>query len=407
MLSFSAIYRYAILILIAGVIIFLSLNPLSEADFGKRSDEGYSFRYAAMVVHKGLPAFRDLISWYASSDEARKHPSPIRAGYILLCVSLFKFSGHPGISILAFISTLSFFFFLYVSFYYVRKYFDLDTSLLTVLFLVSSPLLMGLSRRALADSSINLLWGLTVWLFLDVLLKPNRFSYIFFLITLFIAITFKESSLILIPFFVMAGIVGQRNGAVIKTPQILGIIFFPLILIVLFYGWIYGGVGFFKTAIIAFAKTHLASDYPNPYAINYCSGPWFRYLLDFLLLTPIVTLLFVGYVGYLCIETKAFDFKKMYFLVYFVYVYTILSSLPHSKVIRYVMNLEMVMALFAVLMLMEVFKTLKGQKKQIFLFFCAFGIFILNWFSFVDLYYHSFLLDPITAYLLELRHFIP
>ena len=246
-----------------------------------------------------------------------------------------------------------------------------------------------------------------MWLFLDVLLRPNRFSYIFFLITLFVAITFKESSLILIPFFMMAGIVGRRNGAVIKKPQILGIILFPLFLIVLFYGWIYGGAGFFKTAIVTFAKTHLASDYPNPYAINYCSGPWFRYLLDFLLLTPIVTLLFVGYVGYLCIERKVLDFKKVYFLVYFVYVYAILSSLPHSKVVRYVMNLEMVMALFAVLMLMEVLKSLKGPKKQILLFFSAFSIFMLNWFSFVDLFYHSYLLDPISVYLLFLRHFIP
>jgi hypothetical protein len=246
-----------------------------------------------------------------------------------------------------------------------------------------------------------------VWLFLDVLLKPGRFSYIFFLITLFVAITFKEASLILVPFFVAAGLIGRRTGSAIKISQILGIIVYPLVLIVLFYGWIYGGSGIFKTAVMTFGQTHLSPHYPNPYAIKYCSGPWFRYLLDFLLLTPIITLLFVGYTGYLCIERKALDFNKTYFLLYFVYVYGVLSCLAHSKVVRFVLNLEMVMALFAVFMLVEVLKGLKLVKKQFFVFFFAFGIFIFNWFSFVDLFYKPSLLDPISVYLLAFRHFIP
>ena len=205
----------------------------------------------------------------------------------------------------------------------------------------------------------------------------------------------------------MAGMVGRRNGAVIKVSQIWGIIIYPLILIVLFYGWIYGGLGTLKTAAIAFAQTHLSSGYSSPYAIHFCSGPWFKYLLDFLLLTPIVTLFFVGYAGYLCIQRKVWDFNKMYFLLYFIYVYAVLSCLPHSKVVRYVVNLEMVMALFAVLMLEEVLKSLEAPKRQFFMFFFAFGIFMLNWFSFVDLFYYSSLLDPITFYLMGLRHFIP
>jgi len=404
---FSAAYRYSILILIAGIILFLSLHPLPGSFFGPKADEGYYYKYSSLVLHKGQPAFGELISWYASSNEARLHPAPVRVGYILLCAFLFKFSHHPSIAILAFISTISFFLFLYVCFYYVRKYFDLDKALLTVLFLASSPLMMGLSRRALVDSPANLLWGLTVWLFLDVLLKPRRSSYICFLITLIVAITFKEASLILIPFFVMAGIVGRRHGAAISVPQIFGIMIYPIAFLVLFYGWIYGGVGVFKSAFMAIAKTHFAHDHASRYAVDYCSGPWFRYLLDFLLITPIVTLLFIGYTGYLCVQRKALDFIKTYLLLYFVYVYGVLSSLAHSKVVRYVVNLEMVMALFAVLMLMELFNGLDLSRKKFFVFFVAFEIFIFNWFSFVDLFYKNSLLDPISSYLLSARHFIP
>jgi hypothetical protein len=72
-----------------------------------------------------------------------------------------------------------------------------------------------------------------------------------------------------------------------------------------------------------------------------------------------------------------------------------------------VVNLEMVMGLFAVLMLVEVVKGLHVRKKQFFVFYFAFGIFVYNWFSFMDLFYKPSLLDPISYHLLVLRHFIP
>ena len=264
----SPIYRLITLALITWVVIFLSLNPLPESHFGKTADEGYYSKYASSVLHKGKKVFNRMILWYASSDEARVHPAPIRVGYILLSAFLFKLTGQSSIAILALISTLSFFLFLFVCFFYVRKYFDLDTALLTVLFLSSSPLMIGLSRRGLVDSPANLLWGLTVWLFLDVLLKPNRLSYVYFLAALCVSITFKESSLILIPFFVVAGFSGLSRGAVISFSKIVGIVICPLIFILVFYGWIYGGLGVLKTAALAIFKTHLSSHYLNSYAID-------------------------------------------------------------------------------------------------------------------------------------------
>jgi 4-amino-4-deoxy-L-arabinose transferase-like glycosyltransferase len=399
--------RCIILLLLLGVVVFMTLHPIRYSVFGPTSDEGYYYKYASLVVRKGQGAFSTLISWYASSDEARKHPAPIRAGYILLSAFLFEIFGNPNYRILAFISSVSFFYFLCICFYYIRKYFDLDTALLSVLLLASSPLMLGLSRRALIESPLNMLWGLTVWLFLDVLLKPDRYSYIFFLGALIVSIMFKETSLILIPFFVAAGILGRRQGAVIRVSQIWGTVICPLVCVFLFYAWLYGGWGVLKTAFMAIAKTHLSSDNTSAYAINYCSGPWFKYLVDFLLVTPVETVLFIGYVGCLCIDREILDLKKVYFLSYFVYVYGVLNMLSHTKVVRYVVNLEMVMAVFAILMLAEIFKRMGGKKGRHFLFIACLGIFLYNLFSFYDVFYKSSLLDPISHHLLVNRHFIP
>ena len=63
------------------------------------------------------------------------------------------------------------------------------------------------------------------------------------------------------------------------------------------------------------------------------------------------------------------------------------------------------MALFAVLMLVEVLKELDVRVKKFFMFFFAFGVFMYNWFSFVDLFLNTSLLDPISSYLLALRRY--
>ena len=403
----SPICRLTILILIAGVVVFLSSNPLEESFYGKGSDEGYYYHYASLVVVKGKSAFNDLLTWYVSSEKAILHPAPIRAGYVFLSAFLFKLCHEQSFGLLGLISTFSFFIFLYLCFYYIRRYFDFDTALISVLFLVSSPLMLGLSRRALIDSSSNLLWAMALWLFLDVLFKPNRSSYAFFLTTLFIAITFKESSLVLIPFFVIAGIVGRCHGAAINSFQIVGIIIFPLVFLVLFYGWIYGGADALRVAVMTIVKAHFSSHYPNPYAVNYCSGPWFKYLLDFFLLTPIETLLFIGYLGYLFVQRNIIDFTRAYFIAYFFYIYVVLNCLTYKGVVRFVVNLEMVIALFAVLMLKELFKSPDGYNKRCLLILSAIAIFAYNWFSFMRLFYEPSLLDPISYNLLELRHFIP
>ena len=42
----SPVYRWVIVTLVLGVILFLSLNPLRESQFGPSSDEGYYYQYA-------------------------------------------------------------------------------------------------------------------------------------------------------------------------------------------------------------------------------------------------------------------------------------------------------------------------------------------------------------------------
>ena len=390
---------------IAGAVIFLCSHPLKANQFGPQSDEGYYYHYSNLVVQKGNNAFKELALWYSASDEARKHPAPSRTGYILLTAGLFKIFG-PSYFLLGLVSTVSFLLFLAVCFYYSRKHFGRDVALLLTLFLSSSPLMLGLSRRALLDSPINFLWGLAVWLFLDLLSYPALWKYALFILTLCFSMTVKEMSVVLIPFFVLAGAWGRFKGRPIKVWQILGIIFIPVFVVLFFDAGVLGGLEPLRLAATGGFKTHFYIQ-PSPYAAYFCSGPWFRYVMDFLLLTPLVTILFIGYCFVFVCERGAGDWKQKYFLGYFVFIYAVMSSLMHSKVVRVVVNLEMVMALFAVFMLMRLSARYPLERRKTWLLYTAFAVFLFNMEGFLRLFYFSGLLDPISYHLLALRGFIP
>ena len=120
-----------------------------------------------------------------------------------------------------------------------------------------------------------------------------------------------------------------------------------------------------------------------------------------------MTLLFIGYCFVLICERGAGDWKQKYFLGYFVFIYAMMSSLAYSKVVRVMVNLEMVMALFAVFMLMRLSARYPLERRKIWFLYTVFAVFLFNIEGFLRLFYFSGLLDPISYHLLALRGFIP
>jgi len=68
-----------------------------------------------------------------------------------------------------------------------------------------------------------------------------------------------------------------------------------------------------------------------PYAIRYCDGPWYRYLLDLLLVSPLVLLLAVGEIFQLNTGKKA----ALYLFTFLCASYIFMSSVKYSMNLRY------------------------------------------------------------------------
>ncbi len=387
-------------------ILFLVVNPLPENQYSPTSDEGYYFHYASLISQKGMNAFPELIDWYDASEEALKHPAPTRVGYLLPLAFWFKIT-QPTYSAIGSFSLLCFILFLLFSFYFCKKYFNIDMASLLTLLLSSSPLMMAMSRRALPDSTINCIWGIVIWLFLDFLHGKKKITYAVFVIVFSMAILIKESSIVLLPFFIIAILSYQRlSGDKLKASYLWGTVAYPLIISFALYFMILGGMGNVIKSSQAIWSTHFNPHHSNPYAIYFSAGPWFRYLVDFMLLIPITTLLFIGFFFHILMKREG-EWKIMYFWLYFVVVFGILSSMAHTKVIRFAINLEMVISLFSVFALYEIFKHQDNETRNRRVFIAAILIFFVNFLSFINIFYLTGLLDPISYHLFVLRKFIP
>jgi len=135
-------------------------------------------------------------------------------------------------------------------------------------------------------------------------------------------------------------------------------------------------------------------------------GPWYRYIVDFLLITPITTLLFIGYFFYMAL-LRRFDHKRAYFMCYFVSMFSLLSSLKYGKIVRYVAILDIAISLFAVLMLYKLFRQNNKKYQMYCVFLVTMGISVVNYFNYKCLYVDCNIYDPVIYLLLLAKKIIP
>ena len=392
--------RKNIIVIILVSVLFLLLNL--ERNFNMSSDEGYYFGYTKIVAQNGFRSINQIIDWYARGQNAQFHPAPARIGYLVCSSLLFKLFGEH-IFLLGLLSMISFILFIIVTFYFARKHYNLDLALILTFLLSSSPLLMGLSRRALIESQANLMVGLTVWLFLDFLIQKRRLNYILFIICFSWAILVKESTVLLwLFFFIFLLIDTYFFKQSLRWPYVVGIILWPTLITGTAYLLTLGDAHHLIILIQSIFMTHLGPENTN-YTIATQSGPWYRLLLDFFVLSPIVMILFFGYIIHTSI-TKRWDRKSVYFLTYFVVIYVLVGMHPFRKNIRFVVNLEMVICLLASFVILE-FLQVKKQNVQKLL--ALLSLWLMNFYNFSQIFYFPGVVDPNIIYLLMFKNIIP
>lgn len=368
--------------------------------FAANADEGYYLKYAAYIGDKGISGFPDLFRDYTENQQNWLFPNPLRIGFIILSSIWLNIFGYSFLN-LAYLSLFCFYAFLFACFYFLKKYFGKNSALLVTILLAFSPLNMAMARRALMDSCANLFMVLSVWLFFDSLRENKIFKTALFILVYSFTILVKESSVLLSIFFIFYILL---RWGIFKKPirprDFLAATLFPFGIVGIVYVIAAGGL----SIIMDTAEIIIKSPQTNQYAIMFGSGPWFSYIIDWILLSPWVAILAIAFpLHYI---TKDEWKEEVSYLILFSVTLTFLFSF-FTKNIRYLITLDMPIRLFAVLMLNEligrVFKS--GVFKIVLTFVIIIAFF--DYLRFNNLFLKQGIYDPVTQWLLQAQHIIP
>jgi hypothetical protein len=389
-----------IFLLILSISVVLISFSLKNITFVNRADEGLYLNYSIMVSDHGIDGFRRLFKDYFSDPTHRITQNPLRVGFIIIASLWIKLFGYSMYS-LAILSLFSYCIFLLLSFCFAKKYLGKNIVLLFLILLVFSPINMAMARRALIDSTSNLFILSSILLFFENLKGNKAFRNVLFILVYSFTILIKESSALLALFFMLYILITRKKNAdYLSMKGFLIAAVAPFSIAGIIYIILAGGTEQFFKAMISV----LTSPGINTYAILYCAGPWFRYLVDFMLLSPWVFLLGVGFVFFYL--TKKDKKDELTYLLLF----SITSIFFHSfliKNIRYLMILDFPFRLFVISMLYELFQPRFKQKAVYLIGVVVIAISLSDYFSFNKFFVQAAIYDPVSFWLLQVHHIIP
>ncbi|MCX5695102.1 MAG: glycosyltransferase family 39 protein [Candidatus Omnitrophica bacterium] len=374
-------------------------GSLKNVQFASGADEGYYFQYASYIGQNGLQGFAGLFKEYTQNQQHWLFPNPLRIGFIILSSLWLKAFGYSFIN-LAYLSLFCYLLFLGVSYYFSRKYLGENLALLFVILLAFSPLQMAMARRALIESAVILFLSLAVWLFWDFLKSRSRLKFALFIAAYSLSILIKETSVLLtlvfLSFLIVDKLVCKKE---FNFKEFAAILFLPFICVGLVY-LVLGCLPYMPSAI----KIILNSPQANTYALLFGSGPWYRYLIDYALLSPWVVILTISFI-FCYFVNKETDDLPLYFIIVFLVNFILFDIF--TKNLRYVIILDIPMRLFSVLMLQKIARRITWRYAIPLACMLVIGIALSDYFNFRHLFVQVGIYDPVSFLLLQAKHIIP
>lgn len=383
--------------------LILIYNIPKESDYYYRADEGTYYRQAKSIKEHGLSQISFLTEAYISNNNFEQiAPHPLRVGHLLFAIIAITI--HDSISSLSYLSIFFYVIFTFINFLFFRKWYSDLHAFIIGTFLCFSPLLCGLSERALADVDYSFFQILSIYLLIDYLKSQSNKHFYRLLSCLTITLLFKEASLIFFPFFLITLLYFRfnKNNPQINNTKLLALILIPIL-----------SASFIIVSIIGIERSfHFIQQFikalntPDKYLTDFQSGPWYVYLLDLFILSPYISILSLLYAGYYVFVSKKEVVSSIFF---FFFIYFLICFTIFPKDIRFGLPIDTVTRIFAGLFVVKIYQEngMKTKYKKILLV----GTIVV--FSLIDLgsYYNFFITnkiyDPSSYYLLKVKRIIP
>ncbi len=396
---------YFLAALLLGVTL-LVVPSLELVQYQGGLDEGFYLEYAQRVAQEGpRQAFPELGKFYAeSASTTRFFPHPLRIVAVFLGAAAVRVGG-PYFTSLSLLSLSAFFLLLGVTFFGSKWVFGRRTAVWTTFLLGLAPLHLAMARRALSDTLISASLLICLWSFLWACRSKKSASsrWIVIAVTYAAALLVKESAFLLLPLSLLylGGRAWARRQPFPVWPAC-AVSFIPVALAGLVAVWLFGSFELVWQTLSIFHSGASA----NPYAQRYQEGPWIRFVVDFLLISPWSMLLYVAWMGVLLTERPPAEEVWFWSLLPVLFLAFSLF-LPAGKNVRLVLFLEMPIRLCVVLFLQRLW----GEGGGFWRTAAQAGVVLLvaatDLNSFYRLFVFEGIYDPVSYNLLRAHHFLP
>ena len=365
-----------------------------------QGDELVYIHYATRISAAGVSQFRALAVEYASNSSLWVFPNPLRVLYILVTALACRVAGACSGPTIAAVSFLSGIGLVLLTLIMAQRMFGGRVALLSGLLVAFSPLQLALSRRAWQDGLFSLFVLLALWAFWERSRSQWNGWDILLGGSLVAALLIKESAVILL-MILLAFLAGRQwlgNRALPRARSVVAALLLPLPLAACLLFLLIPDL----SLLIRVYRGWLGATQTGPYAIAYSQGPWFRYLIDFVLLSPVTILLAIGsYFRPGSEQEDRFLGRSTLFLF-------VAFSLVALKNVRYVSFLDLPIRILAALTLISlphhpIGTALRGWGPVIAVFLLA--AYDLSLFH--SVFISGGVYDPVTAALAKAERLIP
>jgi 4-amino-4-deoxy-L-arabinose transferase-like glycosyltransferase len=191
-----------------------------------------------------------------------------------------------------------------------------------------APTQIHMSQHALVDGFFAFWALLTIWTLWENLQAPRRWGWLTgYALSLSCLVLTKENS-----FFVWMAILGVlvanrwlRYGAVTKE-LVMATLVGPIVGVVVLV-FLAGGID----VLFGTYRLLITKNYQLPYAIKTGDGPWYRYVVDLFLVSPVVMLLAIGAVFRIRRDQRL----QWYFFMFIAGSYLLMCNLKYGMNLRY------------------------------------------------------------------------
>src|SRR5256885_15015276 len=293
-------------------------------------DEGLYREYVDALSREGLGSYPDIVQGYI--DVQKKLPGsflpPLRFLYIFVAYIWHSLFGSEPLKALYQVAALFSMLTLVLATAFAWRLRGPSWAIAIAALMAVAPTQVHMSQHALVDGFFTFWATLTLWLFWENLQSPRNWLRLTgYIVALALLVLTKENS-----FFVWIALVALLitnrwlQFGIVTRELVIATLLGPLLGVVILI-FLAGGVDVFVQSY----QLSVGKNFQLHYAILTGDGPWYRYLIDLLLVSPIVLILALGTLFRLNRAMKS----ELFMSIFITASYLLMCNVKYGMNLRY------------------------------------------------------------------------